>query len=132
MSKLSSPARTAVPTLPARRVLLSARVPTARGDSARSANEIGKADDGDELHWITTRDKYLIRDYRQVMRENQTAFWRRFGVTQTRGSRFERGKAIPLTVLMLMRLYLRRVIDDADLAAVRAGESGAADEGGLV
>lgn len=79
---------------------------------------------GDELYWISTRDKYLIRDFRHVMRENQTAFWRRFGVSQTRGSRFERGNVMPLPVLMLMRLYLRRVIDDDDLLRVRSSDDG--------
>lgn len=118
MSKLSSPRRAASAGIPARRVALpSCAAP--------------RDDGGDELHWITARDQYLIRDFRQVMRENQTAFWRRFGVTQTRGSRFERGKDVPLTVLMLMRLYLRHMIDDADLQAVRAGD-GETDGGSLL
>ena len=52
------------------------------------------------------------------MRENQTQFWRRFGVTQTQGSRFERGRPVPLSVLLLIRLYLLHVIDDSDLAQV--------------
>jgi hypothetical protein len=71
-------------------------------------------------YWITTRDKNLIRDLRHVMRENQTQFWQRFGVTQTQGSRFERGKPIPLSVLLLIRLYLLRVVDDSDLQRVRS------------
>ena len=73
-----------------------------------------------DLYWITPRDKNLIRDLRYVMRENQTQFWSRFGVTQTRGSRFERGGAIPLPVLLLIRLYLLRFVSDEDLAQVRA------------
>lgn len=112
MSKLSSVRRTAGAPIQARRVVLSSHSAT-------------PDDGGDELHWITTRDKYLIRDFRQIMRENQTAFWRRFGVSQTRGSRFERGKSMPLPVLILMRLYLLRVIDDADLLAVRSGDDDA-------
>ncbi|PRC94373.1 hypothetical protein [Solimicrobium silvestre] len=72
------------------------------------------------LYWITSRDKNLIRDLRHVMRENQTQFWHRFGVTQTQGSRFERGKPIPLPVLLLIRLYLLRVIDDSNLQQVRS------------
>ncbi|TFW31230.1 hypothetical protein [Duganella callida] len=94
-----------------------------RATDARTApRRIVLAPGDEELHWITQRDKYLIRDFRHVMRENQTAFWRRFGVTQTRGSRFERGKAMPLPVLMLVRLYLKRVISDADLLQVRAAD----------
>lgn len=71
-----------------------------------------------DLHRITPRDKNLIRDLRHVMRENQTRFWHRFGVTQTQGSRFERGRPVPLAVLLLIRLYLLNVIDDADLRQV--------------
>lgn len=71
-----------------------------------------------DLYFITPRDKNLIRDLRHVMRENQTQFWRRFGVTQTQGSRFERGKPVPLSVLILIRLYLLNVIDDTDLEQV--------------
>ena len=50
MSKLSSPARTAGPAIPTRRVLLSSRPATVRsGGSARGANDLGMADDdGDE------------------------------------------------------------------------------------
>ena len=80
-----------------------------------------KTSDGENnLYWITPRDKNLVRDLRHVMRENQTQFWRRFGVTQTQGSRFERGKPIPLSVLLLIRLYLLHVINDADLQQVRS------------
>ncbi|MET0266475.1 MAG: hypothetical protein ABW202_12720 [Duganella sp.] len=109
MSKLSSGRRTGGAPLPTRRLVLPSRSET--------------RDDGDQLHWITARDKYLIRDFRVVMRENQTDFWRRFGVSQTRGSRFERGKPMPLPELMLMRLYLRRMIDDADLLLARSADS---------
>jgi hypothetical protein len=80
--------------------------------------------DGNALYWITPRDKNLIRDLRHVMRENQTQFWRRFGVTQTQGSRFERGRAIPLPVLLLIRLYLLRVVSDTDLQHVRSPDFG--------
>lgn len=76
------------------------------------------ADGETNLYWITPRDKNLIRDLRHVMRENQTQFWRRFGVTQTQGSRFERGRPVPLSVLLLIRLYLLHVIDDSDLQRV--------------
>lgn len=81
-----------------------------------------------DVHRITPRDKNLIRDLRHVMRENQTQFWRRFGVTQTQGSRFERGKPVPLPVLLLIRLYLLHVIDDGDLRQV--GSAGFDSEAG--
>jgi len=80
---------------------------------------VDKTADGEtNLHRITPRDKNLIRDLRHVMRETQTQFWRRFGVTQTQGSRFERGRPVPLPVLLLIRLYLLHVIDDSDLRQV--------------
>lgn len=80
-------------------------------------------DDAAETYVMTQRDHDLVRDLRHVMHENQTQFWRRFGVTQTQGSRFERGKSIPLPVLLLIRLYLLRIVSDADLDHVRAPDS---------
>ncbi|KQQ33025.1 hypothetical protein ASF61_13150 [Duganella sp. Leaf126] len=80
------------------------------------------------LRRITARDQHLICDLRHVMRENQTQFWRRFGVTQTQGSRFERGRPVPLAVLMLIRLYLLHSIDDRDLQQVGCAQF---DAGGV-
>jgi len=77
-----------------------------------------------ETHTMTQHDHDLIRDLRYVMHENQTQFWRRFGVTQTQGSRFERGRSIPLPVLLLIRLYLLRIVGDDHLHTVRAPEFG--------
>lgn len=76
-------------------------------------------DDAADTYVMTQRDHDLVRDLRYVMHENQTQFWRRFGVTQTQGSRFERGKSIPLPVLLLIRLYLMRIVSDGDLQQVR-------------
>lgn len=56
---------------------------------------------------------------RKARKESQQRFWARFGVTQTRGSRFELGQEIPRPVVILLRLYLEGVIDDGDLG--RAG-----------
>ncbi len=36
-----------------------------------------------------------LREYRKTKQENQYRFWSRFGVTQSRGSRFEMGSEIP-------------------------------------
>jgi len=56
-----------------------------------------------------------LREYRRARRESQGCFWSRFGVTQSRGSRFEMGTEIPLPVAILLRLYLDGVITDIDL-----------------
>lgn len=71
---------------------------------------------------MTPRDKTLMRDLRYLMKENQTQFWRRFGVAQSSGSRFERGVPVPLPVLLLIRLYFLRYVSDGDLQAVRSPE----------
>lgn len=51
--------------------------------------------------------------------ENQTQFWARFGVTQSRGSRFEMGMEIPPPVSILLNLYFNGVINDKDLQFAR-------------
>ncbi len=56
-----------------------------------------------------------LREYRKTKQENQYRFWSRFGVTQSRGSRFEMGSEIPPPVAILLRLYLNGVITDDDL-----------------
>jgi len=56
-----------------------------------------------------------LREYRRTRRENQYRFWSRFGVTQSRGSRFEMGSEIPPPVAILLKLYLDGVITDNDL-----------------
>lgn len=57
----------------------------------------------------------LLREHRKNRRETQFCFWTRFGVTQSRGSRFEMGAEIPPPVAILLKLYLRGVITDGDL-----------------
>ncbi len=66
------------------------------------------------------RDTVLIRHLRYVLGESQAQFWCRFGVSQSCGSRFERGAAIPVPVLMLARLHLLEIINDGDLARVNS------------
>lgn len=56
-----------------------------------------------------------LKNLRKVRRENQTDFWYRFGVTQSRGSRFEKGICIPPSVAILIELYLEKKISDTDL-----------------
>ncbi|MDK9725864.1 MAG: helix-turn-helix domain-containing protein [Sterolibacteriaceae bacterium MAG5] len=46
---------------------------------------------------------------------NQTAFWTRFGVTQSGGSRYESGRNMPTPLKLLIALYEAGKIDDAML-----------------
>jgi len=60
-----------------------------------------------------------LRQLRLSWNESQTKFWSRFGVTQSRGSRFEKGIGIPNSVAMLMDLYLEQKVNDTDLLQAR-------------
>lgn len=60
-----------------------------------------------------------LRGLRKIRRESQTRFWKRFGVTQSRGSRFEQGMEIPSPVKILIRLYMEGVIKERDLQHAR-------------
>lgn len=44
------------------------------------------------------------RDIRRKLRMNQQEFWSRIGVTQSGGSRYESGRAMPKPVRELLRL----------------------------
>jgi transcriptional regulator with XRE-family HTH domain len=47
-----------------------------------------------------------ITEWRQKLGLDQTTFWSRFGVSQSSGSRFEKGLSeIPKSVVMLMLLH---------------------------
>lgn len=56
-----------------------------------------------------------LRKYRRSRHESQGMFWARFGVTQSRGSRFEKGAEIPRPVAILLELYLSGIVTDGDL-----------------
>lgn len=56
-----------------------------------------------------------LRKHRRKARESQDRFWSKFGVTQSRGSRFEQGAEIPMPVAILLRLYFNGVVNDSDL-----------------
>jgi DNA-binding transcriptional regulator YiaG len=60
-----------------------------------------------------------LRELRKIRRESQTRFWKRFGVTQSRGSRFEQGMEIPSPVKILIRLYMEGVVKERDLLQAR-------------
>ena len=47
---------------------------------------------------------------------NQTEFWKRFGVTQSGGSRYESGRRMPMPLKLLMQAQMDGVIDEATLA----------------
>lgn len=66
----------------------------------------------------TEIDNNFIQAYRRRVRESQKVFWARFGVTQSRGSRFELGANIPKPVMILLRLYFEARITDDDIAMV--------------
>ncbi|HEY1995766.1 XRE family transcriptional regulator [Paraburkholderia sp.] len=63
----------------------------------------------------STVDRNLIIAYRKTKKESQRRFWARFGVTQSRGSRFESGAEIPPPVSILLGLYFTKTITDGDL-----------------
>ena len=56
-----------------------------------------------------------LRQFRISKRESQEKFWGRFGVTQSSGSRFETGLAIPAPVAILLKLYVNGKLNDGDL-----------------
>ncbi len=60
-----------------------------------------------------------LRKYRRSKRESQGLFWARFGVTQSRGSRFEKGAEIPKPVAILLELYFNGIVTDGDLVTLR-------------
>jgi hypothetical protein len=60
-------------------------------------------------------DRHLIIAFRKSKKESQRRFWSRFGVTQSRGSRFESGAEIPVPVSILLGLYLAKTVSDGDL-----------------
>lgn len=63
-------------------------------------------------------DNAFIQAYRRKVKESQKVFWSRFGVTQSRGSRFELGANIPKPVMILLRLYFEARINDDDISSV--------------
>ena len=62
-----------------------------------------------------------LKELRKSRRESQAKFWKRFGVTQSRGSRIEQGLGIPVSVAILVKLYLEGKVNDGDLWRARRG-----------
>ncbi len=68
-----------------------------------------------EEHAVAAGSPHELKRFRIDKRESQEKFWARFGVTQSSGSRFETGLAIPAPVAILLGLYIRGKLSDADL-----------------
>ncbi len=57
--------------------------------------------------------------YRKSLGVNQSAFWSPLGVTQSGGSRYETGRAMPMPTAVLLTLRETGKITDADIEAAR-------------
>ncbi len=55
-------------------------------------------------------------ELRKASGMNQTEFWKRFGVTQSAGSRYESGRSLPRPLRVLMQARIDGAIDEATLA----------------
>lgn len=64
-----------------------------------------------------------LREFRKERCESQAKFWKRFGVSQSRGSRFELGLELPAPVAILVSLYLEGAVSDGDLCRARMGKA---------
>ena len=51
-----------------------------------------------------------LKSFRKSIQLNQQEFWSTFGVTQSGGSRYENGRAIPASVLILITLFVNKVV----------------------
>lgn len=60
-----------------------------------------------------------LSGYRKKRGLNQTTFWQLFGVTQSGGSRYEMGRAIPIPITMLLQAYEDGLLDDTVLQTLR-------------
>ena len=59
-------------------------------------------------------------ELRKKAGENQATYWRKFGVTQSGGSRYEQGRNIPSPTKLLMVLHDSGKVSYDDLAHARA------------
>ena len=62
------------------------------------------------------RDFSNISDTRKKQGINQAEFWKKYGVTQSGGSRYESGRNIPKPLSILLWLHRSGKITDKDLA----------------
>ncbi len=61
-----------------------------------------------------------VRDLRHSLGMNQSAFWSKFGVTQSGGSRYESGRSMPVPLKILVQAWLDKVVDDAMVGKLTA------------
>ncbi len=64
----------------------------------------------------TKLDLNNIADDRNKQGITQTAFWKRYGVTQSGGSRYESGRNMPKPLAILLWLHRSGKVSDKDLA----------------
>jgi hypothetical protein len=69
----------------------------------------------------TKLDLSNIQEYRRRLGMNQSAFWGRYGVTQSGGSRYESGRNIPMPTAILIHLRETGQLTDDQLSAAKKG-----------
>ena len=60
-----------------------------------------------------------LADYRKSQGMNQTDFWKRLGITQSGGSRYEAGRNVPNPVKLLLALAELGIVTDETLDKAR-------------
>jgi transcriptional regulator with XRE-family HTH domain len=65
---------------------------------------------------MKSNDKVDVREIRRKLGMNQSQFWSKIGVTQSGGSRYESGRAIPRPVQALLKLVH---VDQVDISKIR-------------
>ena len=58
-------------------------------------------------------------ELRKMTGDNQANYWRRYGITQSGGSRYEQGRKIPSPAKILMALHASGKVSNYDLALAR-------------
>lgn len=61
--------------------------------------------------------RFPVAEMRAAEGVSQARFWRRYGVSQSGGSRYETVRSLPRPLLMLIWLHQHRYVSDADLTA---------------
>ncbi len=62
----------------------------------------------------------MLKWLRSDLKENQTEFWSRFGVTPSQGSRYEQGMCMSSPLVILLSLYVDAKVNDVDLLVARS------------
>lgn len=75
---------------------------------------------------MAAKKTLTVLELRKSTGLSQTAFWTRFGVTQSGGSRYESGRRLPKPLSILMELIATNTITEAQLQAAAAPKKVAA------